>query len=133
MTAHLDTNVLVRHLTGEPHAQATAATRFLETRGDLILDDIVIAELVYVLESVYRLTRGHIAAIVEAVIESPSIRTGDPVMIHGALRHYERLGIDFADAYVAAAATADGVRAVASFDRDLDRVATVRRIDPGAG
>jgi len=87
---------------------------------------------VYVLESFHRLTRNHIATILESVTTFPSIRIRDPRVIHGALRHYERLGIDFADAYLAASAAADGVRAVASFDRDLDRVATVRRIDPAA-
>lgn len=132
MIAHLDTNVLVRHLTGEPAAQAAAATRLLEVSSDLVLDDVIIAELVYVLESVYRLGRERIAVILESVIEHPSIRIEDPLVIHVALRHYERLDIDFADAYVAASASVDGVRAVASFDRDLDRVATVRRIDPGA-
>jgi len=132
VTAHLDTNVLVRHLTGDPPAQAAAATRLLTTAGDLILHDVVIAELVYVLESFYRLTRNHIATILESVIAFPSIRISDPPVIHAALRHYERLGIDFAHAYLAASAAADGVRAVASFDRDLDRVATIRRIDPAA-
>jgi predicted nucleic acid-binding protein len=39
--------------------------------------------------------------------------------------------VDFAEAYLAACAEASGVGAVASFDRTLDRVPTVRRIEPG--
>jgi predicted nucleic acid-binding protein len=47
-----------------------------------------------------------------------------------ALEVYELERIDFADAYLAACAEASGVGVVASFDRSIDRVSTVQRIEP---
>ncbi|MCZ7535045.1 MAG: hypothetical protein M5T61_03230 [Acidimicrobiia bacterium] len=44
---------------------------------------------------------------------------------------YEVERLDFADAYLVASAERSGVDAVASFDRSIDRVTTVRRIEPG--
>jgi predicted nucleic acid-binding protein len=38
--------------------------------------------------------------------------------------------LDFAEAYLVAQAERSGVGAVASFDKAIDRVATVRRIEP---
>ncbi len=130
MTAYLDTDVLVRHLTGDPPAQARAAGELLRASSDLILEDVVIAELVYVLESVYKVPRDRLAELVRAVVEFAAIRVEDPTVIHGALRHYVSARVDFADAYVAAAASASGVGTVASFDRDLDRIPSITRVAP---
>jgi hypothetical protein len=43
---------------------------------------------------------------------------------------YELDRIDFAEAYLVASAEASGVGTIASFDRSIDRIATVRRIAP---
>lgn len=130
MIAYLDTNVLLRHLTGDPPAQARAAGELLRRSSDLVLEDVVIAELVYVLESVYEVPRARVAELVRAVVEFAAIRVEDPMVIQGALRHDVTARVDFADAYVAAAASASGVAAVASFDRDLDRIPSITRVAP---
>ena len=53
MTAFVDTNVLIRHLTGDPPEEAARATRYLETADELLLPDLILAEVAYVLESFY--------------------------------------------------------------------------------
>jgi predicted nucleic acid-binding protein len=74
MTAFLDTNVLVRHLTGEPPAMAKRATRFLTAAEDLLLPDLILAEVAYVLESFYEVTRPRVAAILRSILAYPAIR-----------------------------------------------------------
>ncbi len=53
----LDTNVWIRHLTGDPPEQAELATELIATARRIDLPDVVVAECVYVLESVYRVER----------------------------------------------------------------------------
>ena len=53
MTAFVDTNVLVRHLTGDT-AMAERATAFLAAQPELYLADLIVAETIYVLESFYK-------------------------------------------------------------------------------
>lgn len=53
MSAFVDTNVLIRHLTGEPRPMATAASAFLREEPELFLADLIVADTVYVLESFY--------------------------------------------------------------------------------
>jgi predicted nucleic acid-binding protein len=53
MSAFVDTNVLIRHLTGDPVEMATRATSYLRTETELLVTDLVVAETVYVLESFY--------------------------------------------------------------------------------
>ena len=48
----------------------------------------------------------------------------------GALEIYEVDRLDFAEAYLVAGAEATGVKTIASFDRAVDKVATVRRLEP---
>ena len=95
MTAFVDTNILVRHLTGDPPDQAARATAFLQSEAELLLSDLIAAETVYVLESYYEAPRGPVA-----------------------------------EAYLVACAENADVTEIASFDQSIDRVRTVRRVEP---
>jgi predicted nucleic acid-binding protein len=130
VSAFVDTNILVRHLTGDPPEQAARASRFLATADELLLADLVVAELVYVLELFYEAPRQQVAELVRAVIVFPTIVVVDAVMLLRALEVYETDRLDFAEAYLVAQAERSGVGVVASFDKAIDRLATVRRLEP---
>ena len=130
MSAFLDTNVLIRHLTGDPPAQARRATAFLAEADELLVPDLIIAEVVFVLESFYKVERERVGELVRAVIGFPAIVVVDAPLLLRALEIYEVDRIDFAEAYLVASAEATGVKTIASFDRAIDKVATVRRLEP---
>jgi predicted nucleic acid-binding protein len=112
VSAYLDTNVLIRHLTGDPPGQAARATRLLSRAGQLLLPDLIVAELV------------------RAIVAFPAIEVADEPVLLRALEVYKVHRLDFADAYLVAEAETSGVNAVASFDRAIERVPTVRRVEP---
>ncbi len=130
MTAFIDTNVIIRHLTGDPPDMAARATAFLADADELLLSDLIVAETVYVLESFYEVPRARVAQLLRSVIGFPTMRTLDPALLLRSLEIYETHGVDFAEAYLAASAETTGIRKVASFDRSLDRVPTITRIEP---
>lgn len=130
MNGFIDTNVIVRHLTGDPPATARRATALLAGPGPLLLADLIVAECVYVLESFYEVERGRVAELMRAAVALPSIETVDPDLLLRSLSVYERDRLDYAEAYLVAQAERTGVGAVISFDRTIDRVGTVRRIEP---
>ena len=130
MSAFVDTNVLTRHLTGEPPGQAAKATRLLSQAGQLLLPDLIVAEVVYVLESFYEVPRTRVAELVRAIIAFPAIEVADEPALLRAVEVYEVHRLDFADAYLVAEAEISGVNAVASFDKAIERVPTVRRVEP---
>ncbi|MFZ4719248.1 MAG: PIN domain-containing protein [Ilumatobacteraceae bacterium] len=130
MTAFVDTNVLVRHLTGDPPAMAARATAFLTEQPALYLADLIVAETVYVLESFFEAPRHQIAAAMRSLVSMRSMVTADPALLLRAVEVYEVHRLDFAEAYLVANAERSGVGAVASFDRAVERMPTVRRVEP---
>jgi predicted nucleic-acid-binding protein len=90
----------------------------------------VLAELVYVLESFYRRPREQVAEAVRSLLALPSIATVDPDLLLRSLELYEAHRLDYAEAYLAAAAEVWAVGRVLSFDRGLDRVASIKRVQP---
>lgn len=130
MSAFVDTNILVRHLTGDPPDMAARATTYLASAGELYLPDLIVAETVYVLESYYEIARDQIAEAMRSLIAFDAIVTVDPALLLRAISAYEIERLDFADAYLVACAESSGVGSVASFDKSIDRVKTVERIEP---
>ena len=130
MSAFVDTNVLVRHLTGDPLAMAKRATALLASEPELYLTDLVVVETVYVLESFYKAARDQIATAMRSLVALRSMITVDQALLSRAIEVYEADRLDFAEAYLVACAESTGIGLIASFDRTIERVQTVERIEP---
>ena len=130
LSAFVDTNILVRHLTGDPPELASRATAYLASATELLLADLIVAETVYVLESFHNVPRGQVADAMRSLVAFRSIVTVDPALLLRAIEVYELDRIDFAESYLVACAETTGVNQVASFDRSIDRVTTIERVEP---
>ncbi|MBI3460736.1 PIN domain-containing protein, partial [Candidatus Acetothermia bacterium] len=73
----VDTNVFLRYLTNDVPAQAEAVTRLLQRAkaGEIVLHTsvLVLAEIVWTLESYYELARDEIKANVLAILNTPGL------------------------------------------------------------
>jgi predicted nucleic acid-binding protein len=131
----LDTNVIVRFLTGD-HPAHSPRSRKLFSRaaaGDvtLVVTDLALAETAWVLQSFYSLDRDAITAALKDLIESTGIEVQNKAILLSALRNFAQTDVNFVDAYHAAVAAAESV-GVASFDRGFDQFAGIKRIEPKA-
>ncbi|MFC9965454.1 PIN domain-containing protein [Nocardia ignorata] len=106
------------------------ATTLLAGTDEFYLPDLILAETVYVLQCVYRVPRPEVAALARAVIGSRNIQTDDPAVLIRTVDVYEHQRLSFADAYRVALAEADSDSVIASFDKGIGKVGTVRRIEP---
>lgn len=89
----------------------------------------MLAECVYVLESVYRVPAKRVAGLLVSLLALPSVETEAPLAALRSLALHGSAGLSFPDAYLVAHAEAGG-HPIASFDRDIDRIGTVERIEP---
>ena len=90
----------------------------------------ILAEVAYVLESFYEAPRAQVATTLRAGLAFPAIRVMDADLLQRAVEVYAVHRLDFGDAYLVASAERTGVGVIASFDRTIDRVTTVRREEP---
>ena len=105
------------------------AAAYLRVEQELFLADLVVAETVYVLESFYEVPRVQVAEAMRSLLALASIVVVDPALLLRAFEVYETDRLDFAEAYLVACSESTGIGRVASFDRSIDRVKTVERIE----
>ncbi|RMF86682.1 MAG: hypothetical protein D6736_14535, partial [Nitrospinota bacterium] len=76
-----DTNLFLRYLTNDVPAQADAVEQLLQraATGEILLvtNSLVIAEIVWTLESFYGLTREAVKEKVLAILNTPGLEVGD--------------------------------------------------------
>ena len=129
----IDTNILLRFLTGEPPAMAAAARKLFSRAqsGEIILEvsPIVAAETFYTLLSFYRVERKTAAEKLSLLLQQRGVKLHDAPQVLAALSRLQTANIGFADAYLIAGALKEGVP-IASFDRDFDKFKEVVRYEP---
>jgi len=129
----IDANIILRYLTNEPQEQAERVARLFEavTQGEEVLvEEVVLAEVVWTLASFYRMPRSSIADALLELLAEENIRALDKESLRLALVIFSEKNLDFADALLAAKALQSGDPVVYSFDRDLDHIAGVVRREP---
>jgi predicted nucleic acid-binding protein len=130
VSAFVDTDILVRHLVGDPPNMAARATAYLQAEPELFLADLVIAETIHVLESFYEIERANICEAMRALIVMESARVVDEYLLLRALEIYEYERLGFVESHLIACAESTGVAQIASFDQSLDQINSVQRVEP---
>ncbi|PIS23080.1 hypothetical protein COT49_02005 [candidate division WWE3 bacterium CG08_land_8_20_14_0_20_40_13] len=119
----VDTNVILRFLLNDNPNQAQEAEDLFEKaeNNQLEIPDIIIAELIFVLLSVYKLSRRDIVEKIRAVVEHPKFMVNKKI-INFALDEFLSKNISFVDGYlVALAKTRRGID-LFTFDKKLMNV-----------
>ena len=134
--AYVDANVLLRFFTQEPAEMAEQARAALEAaargRCPLILIPLVLAEVIWTLQSFYGYRRQRIADTLLAFVGARGLVVRERDIVVDALGLYRDKNLDFVDAMIAATAMRRGPRRVCTFDRDFRRIPEVDVVRPGA-
>ncbi|MBN1423692.1 type II toxin-antitoxin system VapC family toxin [Candidatus Fermentibacteria bacterium] len=124
----IDTNVLVRFLVGDGAHQAAKAASLVEDaiiNGErLFLCTIVLCELVWVLESAYRVPREEVADTVEHLLMARQFEIERKDCAWAALADFRGSHADFADCLIGRINGSFGCRTTHTFDRAAQDVAT---------
>ncbi|MGB9369203.1 MAG: type II toxin-antitoxin system VapC family toxin [Xanthobacteraceae bacterium] len=117
----LDTNILVRLLVEDDPVQTAQAKRFIERRctpeSPGFINCVVLAEFVWVLDSVYQFERTEIAAAIETLLAGRDRRIEYHEHVQAAVAEYRTGSIGFTDAMIARINLARGCEATVTFDR----------------
>ncbi len=115
----VDTNVVVRYLTGDDPSQAARAKAAIDA-DDIFISVTVLLESEWVLRSVYGFSRRDVAAALRGLAGLPTVRVESPALVAEALARAEH-GMDFADALHLGSAVR--CEALLTFDRRFIKTA----------
>ena len=123
----VDTNVLVRLVARDDADQVAAAEDFV-SRGAWV-SHLVLAETIWVLDSVYELSRVQIATTVEMLLNHRDLTVQDTEVVNSALVHFrKRSMVAFSDCLVLEIARKAGHIPVGTFDREFAKLDDARRL-----
>ncbi|MCY4583774.1 MAG: type II toxin-antitoxin system VapC family toxin [Chloroflexi bacterium] len=134
----LDTNVVLRYLTGDDEVKAAASYQLFQRvqRGeeDLFACEAIVSEVAYVLSSPrapYRLTHEDIRARLLPILTLRGLRFPQKQVCLHALDIYAGAPfLDFEDALAVAHMEHVGATEIVSYDRDFDRIPGITRVEP---
>jgi predicted nucleic-acid-binding protein len=131
----VDTNLFIRYLTNDDPAKADRVEKLLDDAAagkvKLVTTEMVIAEVVWVLESGYSLNNASIAPLIRGILATPGLDVINGPQIARAVEVYESANIDFIDAYIAAVMEKQGITELYSFDRKhISRLKGIDRKEP---
>jgi len=116
----VDTNVFLRFFVRDIESFYHKAKDLFEKAesGDVKLEtsDIVVAEIVWVLESYYGFSRAEIKEVVDAILETKNLKVANHSRVKEAIDLYSSGKMDFIDAYNISYINVKGFKKVATFD-----------------
>ena len=116
----VDANIVLRYLLSDVDGLFVRSREIIENEK-IYLPFEVIAEIVYVLEKVYKVDRKEIADSLIGILKYPNIETMDFEVVAVALTCYDESRIDFVDSLLFGYRKVRGYT-IRSFDKKLNKI-----------
>jgi len=133
MIAYVDANVILRFLLKDHPVMSEKTFQLMQAveSGDatLRIDEVTIAEVVWVLSSLVKHTRERVVIELLDFLSIDGVEVEDTVP--AALVLFQSMNIDFVDALLASRLQKRGLPRVFSFDKHFDRIPRIQRLEPG--
>jgi predicted nucleic-acid-binding protein len=130
----VDTNIFLRYLINDDPQKTDACESLFKKaiagEETLFTTDMVIAEIIWVLESYYELNKKGVRERVEKILNTENLICPGKEIIINALAAYDEKNIDFIDAYNAFIIKINGINELYSYDKHYDRMNWLKRIEP---
>ena len=130
----VDTNIFLRFLTNDDLRKADACEevfrKAIQGKIDLFTTELVIAEIIWVLESYYGIDKNQIRGHIEKILNTRNLHCPNKEVILHALAAYAEHNVGYVDAYNAFLIKMAGSNELYSYDRHFDRFPWLKRIEP---
>ena len=116
----LDANMILRYLMNDNIKMADEVEDLIHSHEVLILPEVV-AEVIYVMRSVYKLERSEIVSGLIDFLEMDNIKTNCGNVLYMGIKLYGRVSLDFVDCLLCAYHTVSGYE-ICTFDKKLNNL-----------
>jgi predicted nucleic-acid-binding protein len=120
----IDTNVLVRYFTKDNENLSRKAEEFIVNAkpNEIVLDRLIIAELGYVLKSVYGLKKIQITTVYKSILSNNIFSVPDRELVEMTIQLFdEEKSLSFEDSWLLALKRSKKVNDVMTFDDKLNK------------
>ena len=128
MKIGLDTNLLVRLITDDDPDQADLVENLLESLAKkdatFLINEIVLAELDWVLTSVYGYSKKDFLKTIDRLFKTKNIAFSTPDLIKQAYKLYSKSNADFSDCYLSVQNNSLGCKTTYTFDKKASKLRT---------
>ncbi len=122
----IDTNILLRLLLDDDSAQGarieTLFAAHVQSPGSALIADVVLAEAVWTLGSVYKQPKAALMTALRALLDEPAYAFESRAAVESAVQLHATSRAGFADCLIVAKNSLAGCEFTASFDRSLRAV-----------
>jgi predicted nucleic-acid-binding protein len=130
----LDTNILLRYLLEDDLLQAELASNLIrkigEEDGTCFLNNIVLCELVWVLETGYHYDKKIIISVLEKVISARQFVFENQAILWRALHEYRKNRADFSDQLISQINLTQGCEYTLTFDKKAGKSSGFAHLGP---
>ncbi len=117
----VDTNILVRFLVGDDEVQAKKVYKIFKMaeseKSELFVPFLVMLELIWVLESVYRISRSDILGSISELLLMPILKFEHQSVLQRFIPSAQANKYDLSDLLIAYSAKSQGCEKVITFDK----------------
>ena len=130
----IDTNIFIRYFVSDDSYKSKKVEELFQkiVKGEIesFTNQMVIAEIVWVLDKFYNMDRQLICDNIEFVVNTPNIKVKEKNILLRAVDIYRNSSIDFIDAYNYSYILANDAGSIFSYDSHFDKLESIRRIEP---
>ncbi len=102
----------------------------IDRKVSLLTSDMVIAELIWTLQSFYKVPKNEVIEKITVIISTPNLYIPNKDLISEALVVYSRKNIDYIDAYNAVFMKYNSAHEILTYDNDFDMFEDIKRLEP---
>ncbi|QQV74880.1 hypothetical protein H6P87_00422 [Rickettsia tillamookensis] len=117
----IDTNILIRYLTGDDKVQSIKATELIERysgqENSIFVNNIVICELVWVLERGYKYSKEQIILVLKEIFSTVEFSFENQQVLWLSVLEYENYKADFSDILIGKLNIFNGCNYTVTFDK----------------
>lgn len=127
MTIGLDTNLLVRYITNDDPEQVEKVQKLFDScppTAMFIVNNVVLAELDWVLTHVYNFSQEEFLLIVDQLFQTSNISFEQPALIKKACSLYANGKADFSDCLIGVLNEENGCKTTYTFDKNASKLSS---------
>jgi predicted nucleic-acid-binding protein len=130
----IDANIFIRYFVSDDSYKSKKVEELFQkiVRGEIecFTNQMVIAEIVWVLDKFYNMDRQLICDNIEFILNTPNLKVKEKNILIKAVNIYRNSNIDFIDAYNYSHILANDSDSIFSYDSHFDKLESIRRIEP---